>query len=486
MMQGTPTAFPLVPPRGPSRSGLLAVIGLSCVWLVLNFLLLLLAPLQSVDGGVFRTLIAVAPVAVMWLFYLAGTTTPKAMTALMVIILIVSELSIRNRALNDTTADPQNLVKLIFWGAGMLVALLNWRHLRQALREPVFVAMTLYAVWAILTSIYSPIFTYSFASGFAFLSVLFFAGVIRQVVAPRTLLKASIGALTPLLVIALLMYVLVPDRAMALMEAGNIKRLAAPLGTPNSLGRVAAIVFLLCFVGWRLGWLKLTSPFLWVSVGSAVGCMVLSQSRTAILAASLALAAVLLVRRPFRFLIVASALLAGGLLFSISETDPRDIAKAVSRTGSVSEVTSLTGRTQIWAFAWQEIKKAPVLGYGNASTKYYMPLKFRTFWGWTSTHVHNMWLQIWFTTGLVGVVLLFGVFLTQFLYWRKSRDLLSFVFLIFAFTIGLSEAAFINGVPSVLTAIWFFWLAGPKNTAVATANAGSLTPTRAPWQLARQ
>ena len=483
-MQGAHTAVFAAPARGPSRSGLLAVIGLSCLWLVLNFLLLLLAPVPNAETIVVRVVMAAAPVAVIWLFYLAGTATPKAMTALMVVILIVSELSIRNRALNDTSADLQNLVKLVFWGAGMLVALLNWRHLRVALREPVFLAMTLYALWAIFTSVYSPIFTYSFASGFAFLSVLLFAGVIRQMVPAQALLKASIGALTPLLIIALLMYVFVPERAMALMEAGNIQRLAAPLGTPNSLGRVAAIVFLLCFVGWRLRWLKLTSPLVWVSVSCAVGCIVLAQSRTAILAAALALAAVLLVGRPIRFLLAASLVLVGTLLFSISDTNPRDVAKSISRTGSVSEVTSLTGRTQIWAFAWQEIKQAPVLGYGNASTKYYMPLKFRTFWGWTSTHVHNMWLQIWFTTGLVGVVLLFGVFLTQFLYWRRSKDLLSFVFLIFAFTIGLSEAAFINGVPSVLTAIWFFWLAGPQNLA-QSASTPKHHSARPVWSMAR-
>jgi len=182
-----------------------------------------------------------------------------------------------------------------------------------------------------------------------------------------------------------------------------------------------------------------------------------------------AVVALYLSGRVSRLLSAAIAGVAIVLALLMSDASFADLARAISRTGSVTEVTSMTGRTQIWAFAWEQIKESPLFGYGNASTKYYLPLKFHTFWGWTTTHFHNMWLQIWFTTGLIGVLLLLSIFLAQLAYWVRTRDALSLVFLGFAFVIGMAEAAFINGVPSVLTIVWLLWLAGPHNAASTTA-----------------
>jgi O-antigen ligase len=424
--------------------------------------LVLLIPVNSGSGLIFRFAVVLAPLLLMWVFYFAGRTAPWAMTALFLAILVLSGLSIRNRALGDTSLDPQNLIKLAVWGSGLLVALLNWRHLRMAWREPVLRWLVAMSLWASFTAIYSPIRAYSFGSGIAFLSVLLFGACLRRVVPDSLLLKGSIGALTPLLYVSLAMYVLVPERAMALMEAGNILRLAAPFASPNSLGLVAAIVVLLGAVGWRTALFTWHSPWILVSVPAALACMFLSQSRTAGVGLAVSVLVLLLLRHPLRMLVTAIFIALGALAFVVFDVNLQDLAAIVSRTGSVKEVTTLTGRTQIWSFVWGEIIKEPWFGYGSASTKHLMPLNFHTFWGWTTTHAHNMWLQVWFTTGLVGVSLLAGALIAQFRYWLATRDTASLAFLVFVFVIGLAEAAHIDGAPSVLTAVWFAWLIKPR------------------------
>lgn len=442
-------------------AGVAVALVLSCVWLTLCFLLLvLLIPTASVAGLLFRLAIACLPIALLWVLYFAGQSRPVFMTALLIAIVVVTELSARNRALSDVSADPQNMVKLAIWGTGLLVALLNWRHLRAAMREPPVALLLLLSLWFTLTAVYSPIRTYSFGAGVAFLSVVAFGAVARRVVPGSMLLKGVLGALTIMLCISLVMYVLVPQRAMALMEGGNILRLAAPFGSPNSLGRVAATVILLGLVSWWAGALQWRSPLLVLGVPAALACLYLSQSRTAMLALVAALAIVYLLGRPVRVLLAGLLLTVAAMAIVLTGFDIKEIAALLSRSGRISEVTTLTGRTEIWAFVWGEIKQAPWFGYGNASTKYYLPLLYHTFWGWTTTHAHNMWLQIWFTTGLVGVSLLAATFVAQFRSARRRHDLVSLAVLVFVFVIGMAEAGHIDGAPSVLTVVWAVWLAG--------------------------
>jgi O-antigen ligase len=441
------------------------VLGLGLAWLALCFLaLVILIPVASVAGLVIRGVIVLLPLALLWLLYAGAGGSRWAVAGLLVAILVVSNISIRQRDLSDTSLDPQNLVKLAIWGVGLLVALLNWSRLKEALREPPVLFFALFACWSIFTAVYSPIRTYSLGAGIALLSVVLFGAVARMTVPDGVLLRATIGSLSVLLWVGLLLYVVAPDRAMALMEGGNILRLAAPFGTPNALGSAAALVLLLCVVA-RLGNLiPMRSPFLLSGLVSSLGCLFLSQSRTAIAAVALSLLIIFLIRRPMRVLI-------GGIVFSLLllllvflDVGLPEVAALFSRTGYVSEITTLTGRTRIWEFYIGEIAKEPLLGYGYASSKHLMPLLFRTYWGWTTTHAHNMWIQVAFTTGLIGLALFTAVFLAQLRTWLRTRDDLSLGMLVFVFVIGLAETGHVAAAaPSLVTVVWAVWLIGIPN-----------------------
>lgn len=471
-----------VPAKGThiSAAGAAALLA-GCIWALLCFVfLVVLIPIGSTQGLVVRSFISLLPLGLLWLFYAAGRRQPWALTCILVVILLLTELSFRQRELSDTSLDPQNLIKLSVWGLGLIVAIVNWQHLRNALREPQVMWFTVFAVWCVLTSLYSPIPTYSFGAGMALLSVVLFGAVIRRAVPEKTLLKSSIGALSALLWIGILLYFVAPDRAMAPMEGGSIMRLAAPLGTPNSLGRASALVLLLCALSLWTRTFRWHSPLLLTSSFAATACLFLSQSRTAMVAIAAALIIMLASKKPMHILAAAIVSVLLILVFLLLNLDASDVAAVVSRTGRVTEITTLTGRTQIWSFYWAQILQEPILGYGYASTKSLMPLLYRTAWGWTTTHAHNMWLQVFFTTGLIGLGLFTVVLIAQIRYCFRTKDVASLGVLVFVLVIGFAEAGHIGAAaPSLLTVIWAVWAASRSAPVVDELTRSVTSPARA-------
>ena len=459
---------------GPDeRRGLVFLLVVSLAWLILCFaFMVLLVPSETGVGLLVRIVVAAVPLGALWILYSAGRGTPLAVMAIFLSMLMVTDLSFRNRTFSDTSADPQNMLKMLLWGSGLLVVLLNPKHLRDVLREPAVALLASLSVWFMFTAVYSPIPLYSFASALALLAVTLFGAVVRRVVPEPLLLKGAIGLLTLMLLVGLVLYVVAPGRAMAETEGGSVLRLAAPFGTPNQLGRVAALVLLLAVLSWQTRVVRWNSLLPILGSVAALACLVLSQSRTSIAAVAVSLTALLLLSRPRWLFLSAVFFSAAALLFVLFDMSLLSAAKLISRTGDTASVVSLTGRTDIWGFFWDEILKAPIFGYGHASTKYYMPMLYHNAWGWTSTQAHNMWLQVAFTSGLIGVVLLAGTIIAQFRYWWHTRDSASLGILVFVFVSGLAEAAHGGGAPNTLTLVWAVWMVGrriPKDSVTSTA-----------------
>jgi len=438
-----------------------AFLAFSVIWVLVCIpILLILIPVASGFGLMVRIAIVLLPLAGLWIALWGGAGRKAAGIALLMLILVLTDLSIRRRAFSDTSLDAQNLVKLSVWGLGLLVAVLNWRHLRVALSAGPSRWLLLLASWCIFTATYSPIPMYTFGAGVAFVAMVTFAAVVRQLIDARTVLLWSLGALATLCLLSLVMYVVLPDRSMAQMEGGTIFRLAGPFGSPNNLGRVAAITLLLLYWSVRSGYLSWRSFSAILVLAVAVSCLFLSQSRTAS-GACLGAVAIIEGLRHRRFAFVA-LVLAGltALAMSLAEVGLADVAEVVTRTGRSKELVTLTGRTAIWNYALTEIAKEPWFGVGFAATKYTMPLGFRTAWGWTSTSAHNLWLQVWLTTGLVGVFLLMAAVISQARYAIRHKDVVSGSLLLFILILGMAEPGPAGPAPNILTVVWAIWCAG--------------------------
>ena len=72
-------------------------------------------------------------------------------------------------------------------------------------------------------------------------------------------------------------------------------------------------------------------------------------------------------------------------------------------------------RLRMWAYSWELIQQTPLIGHGFDSARVFDELTFRAPDGRDITvmsmHPHNIGLQIWLETGLVGVVLSIGFLL---------------------------------------------------------------------------
>jgi O-antigen ligase len=66
----------------------------------------------------------------------------------------------------------------------------------------------------------------------------------------------------------------------------------------------------------------------------------------------------------------------------------------VSKSGDADELTSATGRSEIWAYAIRLISERPLTGYEAATTKHYLARY--------SSYTHNMILNVAFSTGIIG------------------------------------------------------------------------------------
>ncbi|MER7796917.1 O-antigen ligase family protein [Microbacterium sp. NPDC096154] len=87
--------------------------------------------------------------------------------------------------------------------------------------------------------------------------------------------------------------------------------------------------------------------------------------------------------------------------------------------GMLGRDDSLTGRDEIWAAVWERAAQHPV--HGNGFSSPWVPWE-PAFDGWivdhglSVFHAHNMWLDVFFQVGAVGLILMFGVYAA--LVWR--------------------------------------------------------------------
>ncbi len=78
--------------------------------------------------------------------------------------------------------------------------------------------------------------------------------------------------------------------------------------------------------------------------------------------------------------------------------------RTVARSGDVTEITTFTGRTDIWAVVLDQVRDRPLTGVGAASTpQVFLDAQRDGRLEWTVTHAHDLWLQLAMSGGLVAV-----------------------------------------------------------------------------------
>ncbi len=90
----------------------------------------------------------------------------------------------------------------------------------------------------------------------------------------------------------------------------------------------------------------------------------------------------------------------------VSNVSISALQASYGRNGQADELTTLTGRTDVWAIAWREALHRPLTGQGFAGSidglRQIVELETGLPW---ATHAHNWFLQTFHATGIVGLSL---------------------------------------------------------------------------------
>ncbi len=224
-----------------------------------------------------------------------------------------------------------------------------------------------------------------------------------------------------LLILSLLLVVVIPQYGlMAGVHEGALRGVFTHKNQFGAFMALGSVVFFLNAIqGEKLSWIY------WGLLALGCGSMVMSQSTTA-LATFLVMLMLCIIYRIFRwrYEVMLSAILAVTIIGIIALIWVAGYIGADSFFSSLGKDSTLSGRTDIWRYVWDQIQLRPWLGYGLAAfwngyegPSGYVQLAMRI----AVIYAHNGFLDIWLSIGLIGL----SVFLAGFLITsRQSLALL--------------------------------------------------------------
>jgi O-antigen ligase len=400
----------------------------------------LLQPRAAEEHAFGVALLAAGPVLLLAALRQAAAGGP-ALALLAVAVAAGSDLALRADADASGGADLVSVFKFASWLLGLGVLALHpgaWRRLRES---PALAALALFFAWGLLGAAGSVTPAYTAAAALGGLGVLALALVMAERWSEQRALQVWALALALPVAASLLRGLIDPAAALSAMDSGAHLRLAGWFGSPNNLGRAAALLLLVVALGaaadrghrgaaWRLLAVALGAAALWQS-----------ESRGALIALLAALGWWAFAPRPGWAGAAVAAAVAALLALVALPWLADDLALAFSRSGRLEEMLSLTGRTEIWAASLDLAAQSPWWGHGFATSRELLPQFWQTAHGWTTTSAHNLWLQAALGGGLVGV----GLLVAGQLAWlrdalRRPRPAADAV-VVFVLVLGLLEAS---------------------------------------------
>ncbi len=353
------------------------------------------------------------------------------------------------------------LKALLVVAAGCLGAIGWWRlhAVRALLMTPVgLLAMSLVFLY-FLSSLTSIDPTVSLVGAVAFVSYLLLVLTALTLHGPQRVLMDAVLALFCFLIAVWGTYLFIPEVGVLMEAAGkdSVARMSG-LGHPNALGRSASIFAILILAGYRSRQYKLGIALIGISFGLL--SVWESLSRTAMVAC---LGSILICNRDWLrsklFLASIGPVCFFGMAGILYVENRYGLDRVVhrimvgtSKTGDADEITSATGRTDIWAFAWKLIKQRPITGYGSGTS----PLLMENY----SHHTHSIILNPMLSMGVLGgvVVLLWLMLNIKDAFSTSTHAISAITF--FIIISGLTENTILPTYPEICTLCWLivsFW-----------------------------
>lgn len=276
-----------------------------------------------------------------------------------------------------------------------------------------------------------------------------------------------------LLILSLLLVVAVPKYGlMAGVHDGALRGVFTHKNQFGAFMALGGVVFFLNAIrGERFSWIY------WVLLALGCGSMVMSQSTTA-LATFLVMIVLCIMYRIFRwrYEVMLSAILAITIIGLIGLIWVAGYIGSDSLFTSVGKDATLSGRTEIWQYVWDQIQLRPWLGYGLAAfwngyegPSGYVQLAMRI----AVIYAHNGFLDIWLSIGLVGLIIFLAGYLVtasqSLTLLRKSNNPEGFwplLFLTYILLSNLTEGT----ITTMNSSFWAIYVAISYSLVIAKIN----------------
>lgn len=324
-------------------------------------------------------------------------------TMLAVVAIILLCATFRVREIEDKSIDAQIALRLLALALVGLAAATSF--LLTGSKGPVILpaAWLAFLLYTALTSAWSLQPAVSSVETLSNLAAFVFVCAYRRTLGRGALIRMLLVACVALCCLSVLAYVLAPQlgRMSDWVNGAFVptSRLSGIFGTANAAGAAAGLGILLLILLADLSWRK---PWFYVLLAPMIFCLIASNNRMSIVAVVVCLLLVWIVTGE-RVLKTALLVLGAGCALLLMALLGDSVLEALSRSGSADEITSGTGRTRIWAVVLDLWMQQPLLGYGEGSAKFILPIHPMLFKA--AAHAHNLYLNVLMSGGIVGLSL---------------------------------------------------------------------------------
>lgn len=402
-------------------------------------------------------------------------------TAMNPIQMVVPEAEI-NRDIGHI--EPITLAKLAI--AALAVTIGAWGFFRGAAVRELFGKLTgsllaMLAITFVVTSIcaFADAATISRAASLIFLGYLLFLAVAVTIVDLRSIVAAMAMGSMAYLMATWAVYLTIPSIGHFIEYTDAFNSVIRMGGTshPNGVGREAFIMIILCGCFLRPGsWCErrpLMRCLLWMAVVLGLATLSQTMSRTAMAAGTVATVALMWDRLWTRAGMtavmaggsIAMVIFLAGLLVSRDESGADRIATYLTKSGNFDEITSLTGRTDIWTEAISLISQRPITGWGLDSAASLMNEH--------AMGTHNLVLHFLFSGGIFSALILVALLIaTAVIAGTNSQPIFRAV-AAYIFVSAILEDTLVESFPTCLTMLWVILLLHPSAVAIRNATFGA-------------
>jgi O-antigen ligase len=403
---------------------------------------------------------AVLLVGIMTWRLIQGDKTAAAVLFFLAVFLV--DAVFRRRDPTDKSLDWQALLKLALWAMLFGVALLHSRKWYKILLLPSNLPGVMFLIWICITIFTSHVPAYTAVASFSIMAYALGSAYFCNILSRVELFGIMTLALTIFCAISVFYYFFIPEYGRYTYWQNNelylSLRLAGIAGSANNMGRMASIGLIL-LVLYGKDFRQFHPAFVPVSAVIMVFALILTHSRSS-MAMLLGLILIIYAFNARRFYLLVLAGSAGTLMLLLMVPFADQILTSVARTGSMEEITSLTGRTGVWIGVLQLSAMKPLAGWGYASSIFVLP-EYEPVVGFLVPHAHNVFLQLLLTTGWTGTILftLSVIFKGAVAYFYRDRTVLTLLAILILN--GITEGSGFTTLANICTLAFTFSLALP-------------------------